>query len=85
VAPIAALAGPASASTPSPNTLETVPSGITAAQLPGAGVFGSTPADTPETVSFVLKERNLNYLKAQAQQGFRNYLSVRRRLRPEHR
>jgi kumamolisin len=76
ITPMAALAGPASASTPSPNTLETVPSGITAAQLPGAGVFGSTPADTPETVSFVLKERNLNYLKAQAQQGFRNYLSV---------
>ena len=76
ITPIAALAGPASAATPGPNTQEAVPSGISAAQLPGASVFGSTPADTPETVSFVLKEQNLNLLKAEALSGSQHYLSV---------
>jgi kumamolisin len=77
VAPIAALSGPASAATtPGPNTPEPVASGISAAALPGASVFGTTPADTPETVSFVLKERNVGSLQAQAQQGFRHYLST---------
>jgi subtilase family serine protease len=73
---MAALAGPASASSPGPNTPEAVPSGISAAQLPGASVFGSTPADTPETVSFVLKEQNLNLLEAEALSGSDHYLSV---------
>jgi kumamolisin len=77
VAPIAALSGPASAATtPGPNTLEPVASGISAAALPGASVFGTTAADTPETVSFVLKERNVGSLQAQAQHGFRHYLST---------
>ena len=76
--PLAALAGPASAATssPSPNTPEKVASGITPAQLPGATVFGTTPASTPETVSFVLQERNKNTLEANAENGFRSYLSV---------
>ena len=74
--PLAALAGPASASTPGPNTPESVPAGISVASLPGTTVFGSTPADTQEDVSFILKERNLNYLEAQAQHGFGSYLSV---------
>jgi len=74
--PLAALAGPASAATPNPNTPEQVASGINAAQLPGATVFGSTPASTPETVSFVLRERNLASLQGQALIGFRHDLSV---------
>jgi subtilase family serine protease len=53
-----------------------VASGISAAALPGASVFGTTAADTPETVSFVLKERNVGSLQAQAQHGFRHYLST---------
>jgi subtilase family serine protease len=73
---MAAFAGPASASAPSPNTPEQVPSGITVASLPGASVFGSTPASTPETVSFILKENNLSYLQAEVQQGVRNYLTT---------
>src|SRR5450755_1003426 len=76
VTPLAAMAGPASASTPNPNAPESVAAGISVAALPGATVFGSTPADTPETVSFILRERNLNLLQAEAQQGFRRYLSV---------
>ena len=74
--PMAALAGPASASTPSPNTPEQVSSGINVAALPGASVFGTTPASTPETVSFVLKEQNLSFLQAEVQQGFKNDLTT---------
>ena len=78
--PLAALAGSASAATtassPGPNTPESVASGIDVASLPGAAVFGTTPADTPETVSFILREQNLNSLKAEVQHGVRNYLSV---------
>jgi kumamolisin len=74
--PLAMPADPASAASPNPNAPESVAAGISVASLPGATVFGSTPADTPETVSFILRERNLNVLQAQAQQGFRRYLSV---------
>jgi len=76
--PLAALAGPASAATAAtnPNTPETVASGINVAQLPGATVFGSTPASTPETVSFILRERNYGSLQASVTSGVRRYLSV---------
>jgi kumamolisin len=76
MAPLTALSGPASASTPSPNTPEKVASGISPAALPGSSVFGTTPAGTPETVSFVLREQNLASLRFQVQVGVKNYLSV---------
>jgi subtilase family serine protease len=50
--------------------------GISAAALPGAGVFGTTPASTPETVSFVLREENLPQLESSVETGVRSYLSV---------
>ena len=76
--PLTAFAGSASAATsgPGPNTKESVASGINVAHLPGATVFGSTPANTPEIVSFILRERNISTLKAKAVTGFKNYLSV---------
>jgi kumamolisin len=76
--PLAALAGPASAATTStnPNTPEQVASGINVAHLPGATVFGTTPASTPETVSFILQERNISLLKANVINGITKYLSV---------
>ncbi len=74
--PLAALASPASAATPNPNTPEQVASGISASQLSGATVFDSTPASTPETVSFVLREQNVGSLQAQVERGVKNYLSV---------
>jgi kumamolisin len=76
--PLAGATG-AAASGPGPNTPTTVSAGINAAQLPGATVFGTTPADTPVTVSFVLKERNMVSLEAQVEAGIptSNYLSVR--------
>jgi kumamolisin len=76
IAPLAALAGPASASSPGPNTPEPVSSGINVASLPGVTVYPGVPADTPETVSFVLRERNLSSLETQVQQGVKTYLSV---------
>jgi kumamolisin len=68
---VAALAAQARASGAS-----TVPQGINAGSIPGAQPFGDTPADTPEQVSFIMRERNLPQLAAQAQQGFSRFLSV---------
>jgi kumamolisin len=74
--PLVALSGPASASGPGPNTPEPVASGINVASLPGVTVFPGVPADTPETVSFILREQHLSSLEAQVRQGVRRYLSV---------
>jgi kumamolisin len=51
--------------------------GQTAATLPGNSVpFGTTPADTPETVSFVMKLRGEAQLEAKVESGFTPFLSV---------
>ena len=71
--PAASASSPA---TPAPGTPEKIPSGISAAQLPGATAFGRTPASTPETVSFILRERHAGLLAAQAVTGFSRYLTV---------
>jgi kumamolisin len=78
IAPLAALSGPASASSPGPNTPTQVQSGISAADLPGAQVFGDTPVDTPVTVSFVLKEQDEQTLESAVEAGIPSskYLSV---------
>jgi len=75
--PLAASSA-AAASSPNPNTPTQVPSGIDAADIPGASVFGDTPASTPETVSFILKMRNESPLSAAVEQGIpsADYLSV---------
>ena len=73
--PVAATA--ASASTgPGSNPLVRVTPGISAASVPGAIGFGTTPASTPETVSFVFKERNLGQLESAVTRGIKNYVSV---------
>ncbi len=74
----ASAASSASASTPGPNTPTQVPSGISPADLPGTQVFGDTPPDTPVTVSFILKEQNIQSLEAQVEAGIPSsrYLSV---------
>jgi kumamolisin len=76
IAPLAASSGPASASGPGPNTPTQVQAGINVASLPGVTVFPGVPADTPETVSFILREQNLPQLESQVEAGVRNYLSV---------
>jgi subtilase family serine protease len=72
MAPAAAIlgSGPASsASTPGGKTKVAVPQGTGPAALRHAGVFGTTPASTPETVAFVLKARNLGQLEAAVESG----------------
>jgi subtilase family serine protease len=59
------------------DTLVRVTPGISAAAVPGAVPFGSTPPDTPEIVSFVFRERNLAQLEAAVTHGTRNFLSVK--------
>jgi pro-kumamolisin-like protein len=78
VVPLAGASGAAAASSQSPNTPTQVPGGINAAVLPGASVFGDTPPDTQETVSFVLKEQDISSLESQVEAGIpqSNYLSV---------
>jgi kumamolisin len=77
-APLAGASSAAAASSPGPNTPTTVSAGINAAAISGATVFGNTTADTPVTVSFVLKERNIQALEARVEGGIprSNYLSV---------
>jgi kumamolisin len=71
------LAAPASGATSPKSSMVAVPQGIGAAALKNAGVF--TPGDTPETVSFILKARNLGVLQASVESGMRGgYLSVSR-------
>src|ERR1700761_7362418 len=76
-APVAATAGVAQASSsPSPNALERVPTGVLAKALQGASAFGTTPASTPEKVTFILKERNKQQLEAGVTRGLSSYDSV---------
>jgi kumamolisin len=76
-APVAAAGGTAqAAATPGPNTPTNVPTGLLAASLPGASAFGTTPADTPEQVSFIMKERNKGPLESAVTGGLRHFDSV---------
>jgi subtilase family serine protease len=76
-ASVAATGGVAhAASTPGPNTPEKVPTGLLASSLPGASAFGTTPASTPEQVSFVLKERDLARLESSVTGGKTRFDSV---------
>jgi kumamolisin len=54
----------------------TVQQGINVADLPGATPFGNTPASTPETVSFVLREQNLSALEQTVLRGVSRPISV---------
>src|ERR1700689_2601858 len=65
------LAAPASGATHPQSSKVAVPQGIGAAALKNAGVFGPTPASTPETVSFILKARNLRLLELNVDAGMR--------------
>jgi kumamolisin len=75
---LGAVAGPAIGATGSgkPSTMK-VSQGAGVTALAGLTVFGPTPADTPETVSFILKARDLGELKADVLAGMPGgYLSV---------
>ena len=78
IAGVTCAATAAGASTaPGPDTLVNLQGTLTALGLPGATGLGTTAANTPETVSFVLKERNLGQLESQVTHGMTSFLSVR--------
>ncbi len=65
----------ATASTPSPSAPTPVSDGVSASNLPNATVFGDTPADTPESVSFILKLRNSSSLESAVTHGVKSFVS----------
>jgi subtilase family serine protease len=69
--PAAATAGSAQAS-----TSEQIPTGFLASAAPGASAFGTTPSDTPEQVSFILKENNKSQLESAVTNGLTSFDSV---------
>jgi kumamolisin len=73
--PAAVAAGSAEAAS-GPNSQQQVPAGTLAPQMRGASAFGTTPASTPEQVSFILKERNISALEAAVTGGLKNFDSV---------
>ncbi len=70
--------GLASAGEPASSHAQLVPvsGGNDPAALPGSRVFGQTPKNTPETVSFVLTEQDLSQLEASVEQGVTSFLTV---------
>ncbi len=76
-AALVAALGASGATTPQATSKVAVSQGIGAAALTPGSAFGDTPANTPETVSFILDARNLSGLEAQVQAGMPGgYLSV---------
>lgn len=73
---LTAGASSASAAGTPTNAWTAVTGGVSAKVLPGAKAFGTTPPSTPETVSIILKERNLSQLEASVDRGMTRFLSV---------
>jgi kumamolisin len=73
--PLATASG-AGASAPNPNTPTPVQGGISASALPNATVFGTTPASTPEAVSFIMRANNQAQLEYNATHSQRNFLTT---------
>lgn len=66
----------AGASGPGSTTLVPVSQGIDVTAIPGAQAFTSTPASTPEEVSFIMNDRNLSQLQQSVERGVGSFLSV---------
>jgi kumamolisin len=76
IALISATTTAAGASSPNPNAPTPVQGGVSAQTLPGASGFGTTPADTPEAVSFVMRANNGAQLSYDATHVQSHFLSV---------
>ena len=75
--PVAVTASAARASSaPGANTPKKLATGLLASRLPGASPFGTTPANTPEQVSFILRERNEAQLESAVSGGLSSFDSV---------
>lgn len=78
IAGVTCAATAANASTtPDSSPLVAIQGALTSLGLPGATGLGATSSSTPETVSFVLKERNLSQLESQVTHGMTHFLSAR--------
>jgi kumamolisin len=71
-----AVAAPAASTPAAPTPMAAISQGVEPASLPGSTVFGTTPPDTPEAVSFILRERNLPQLETAVDHGVRSFVSV---------
>jgi kumamolisin len=71
--PLAAAGG---ATPSSSNAMTPVAHGVEASALPGSTVFGPTPANTPESVSFILQERNESQLEVSVEHGLSQFDTV---------
>ena len=58
------------------STSEQIPTGFLASAAPGASAFGTTPSDTPEQVSFILKENSVSRLESAVTNGLTRFDSV---------
>jgi kumamolisin len=77
VAALAVLAASASVGAASAGGYVSVSQGAGSAPLPSYTPFGTTDPSTPETVSFILRARNVDQLQAQVQAGMpHGFLSV---------
>lgn len=76
VALMTATTSAAGASSPNPNTPTPVQGGVTAQTLPGASAFGTTPSDTPEAVSFILRANDQSQLAYSATHSLSKFLST---------
>lgn len=74
LSPVIALT--AGASGPGPNTWTSIGEGVNPATIPNVTVFGTTVANTPEQVSFILQEQNIRQLEYQTDQGFNRFLTT---------
>jgi kumamolisin len=72
--PVAVAATSAQATTSS--STEQIPTGLLAAQIPGASAFGTTPPNTPEQVSVILKERDISALESAVTGGLTSFDTV---------
>jgi kumamolisin len=75
---VLAVAAPAAATATSAqaSTSQQIPTGFLASAVPGASPFGTTPSDTPEQVSFILKENNKSQLESAVTSGLTSFDSV---------
>ncbi len=68
--------GTTAASAAGSDPMTSVAQGVNPAALPGSSVFGDTPPNTPESVSFVLRAQNLGQLESSVTAGLSHFLTV---------
>ena len=73
---VAATSAAVTAGSAQAATSQKIPTGFLASAAPGASAFGSTASDTPEQVSFILKENNKSQLESAVTRGLTSFDSA---------